>query len=137
MFALQSTLLTQVCHLRAQAVPGPGQLFKALSVFALRGVDMTKIESRPMRQGIAAAVEHEPDMAGTPAGRSSGNGAGAGAGAKAKHFDYLFYVDLVGGLGDDVIQNALRHLQVRGTYSVFALHLSFSRRSVLVLSCTL
>ena len=64
-------------------VPGPGQLFKALSVFALRGVDMTKIESRPVREG------------------------------SSRQFDYLFYVDLVGGMGEHVIQNALRQLQVR------------------------
>ncbi len=70
----------QDAHLQ---VPGPGQLFKALSVFALRDVDMTKIESRPVRAG------------------------------NSRQFDYLFYVDLVGGMGDHVIQNALRQLQVR------------------------
>ena len=63
-------------------VPGPGQLFKALSVFALRDVDLTKIESRPVSEG------------------------------SSRRFDYLFYLDLVGGMGDHVIQNALRQLQV-------------------------
>ena len=69
-------------------VPGPGQLFKALSVFALRDVDMTKIESRPVREG------------------------------STRQFDYLFYLDLVGGMGDHVIQNALRQLQVCIQHSV-------------------
>ena len=80
-------------------MPGPGQLCKALSGFALREVDMTKIESRPMRRGLAAAVG--PDVSAVITG-----------GRALRRFDYLFYVDLVGGLGDHVIQNALRHLQV-------------------------
>ena len=37
---------TSVCFSLGE---GPGQLFKAFSVFALRDIDMTKIESRPMR----------------------------------------------------------------------------------------
>ena len=44
---------------------------------------MTKIESRPVREG------------------------------SSRHFDYFFYLDLVGGMGDHNIQNALRQLQVR------------------------
>ena len=43
---------------------------------------MTKIESRPVREG------------------------------SSRHFDYFFYLDLVGGMGDHNIQNALRQLQV-------------------------
>ena len=43
---------------------------------------MTKIESRPVREGTS------------------------------RHFDYFFYLDLIGGMGDHNIQNALRQLQV-------------------------
>ncbi|PRW61501.1 Arogenate dehydratase prephenate dehydratase chloroplastic [Chlorella sorokiniana] len=71
---------------------GPGMLFKALSVFALRDIDMTKIESRPMRANPLILSE------------SSGSGA-------QRSFNYLFYIDFVGSLADPQAQNALRHLQ--------------------------
>ncbi len=60
----------------------PGALFKALSVFALRDLDLTKIESRP--------------LAGTP-------------------WDYLFYLDFVGSVTDEVSRRALDHLSEYAT----------------------
>lgn len=76
---------------------GPGQLFKALSVFALRDIDMTKIESRPMRTNPILTVEKGSADGAVPAG--------------AQRFNYLFYVDFVGTLAEPRCQNALRHLQ--------------------------
>lgn len=86
--------------------PGAGQLFKALSVFALRDIDLSKIESRPMRTNPVVQIK---DFAGKDSLR--------------QNFNYLFYVDFVGSLMDVRCQNALRHLQeispflrVLGTY---------------------
>ena len=56
----------------------PGALFKALACFALREINLTKIESRPLR---------------------------------GKPWEYFFYVDLVGALHDDTVQNAIANLR--------------------------
>lgn len=66
-------------------VEGPGALFKALAVFALRQINLAKIESRPLRN-------------------SSNNGS-------SKCFDYLFYLDFEASMADPNAQNALRHLE--------------------------
>jgi prephenate dehydratase len=56
----------------------PGSLFKAMSVFALRDIDLTKIESRPLQ---------------------------------GKPWEYLFYVDFIGSINDEVSRRALEHLR--------------------------
>jgi prephenate dehydratase len=63
----------------------PGALFKSLAVFALRDIDLTKIESRPLRG------THR-----SPAG---------------KRWQYFFYIDFVGSIHDVHCRNALNHLQ--------------------------
>ncbi|KAF5447100.1 hypothetical protein F2P56_032674 [Juglans regia] len=76
---------------------GPGVLFKALAVFALRQINLTKIESRPLRKQLLGASD------------DSNNG-------YPKYFDYLFYVDFEASMADEKAQNALRHLKEFATY---------------------
>ncbi|XP_073115586.1 arogenate dehydratase/prephenate dehydratase 1, chloroplastic isoform X3 [Elaeis guineensis] len=71
---------------------GSGVLFKALAVFALRNINLTKIESRPQRKRPLRVVD------------DSNYGT-------AKYFDYLFYIDFEASMAEPRAQNALAHLQ--------------------------
>ncbi|KAJ0983084.1 hypothetical protein J5N97_011339 [Dioscorea zingiberensis] len=71
---------------------GPGVLFKALAVFSLRNINLTKIESRPQRKRPLRVVD------------DSNRGT-------AKYFEYLFYIDFEASMVEHRAQNALAHLQ--------------------------
>lgn len=71
---------------------GPGILFKALAVFALRDINLTKIESRPQRKKPLRVVD------------DSNKGS-------AKYFDYLFYIDFEASMAEPRAQYALGNLQ--------------------------
>ncbi|XP_043692016.1 arogenate dehydratase/prephenate dehydratase 1, chloroplastic-like [Telopea speciosissima] len=76
---------------------GPGIIFKALAVFALRDINLTKIESRPQRKRPLRVVD------------DSNTGS-------AKYFDYLFYIDFEASMADPRAQNALGNLQEFATF---------------------
>ncbi|XP_022716118.1 arogenate dehydratase/prephenate dehydratase 1, chloroplastic [Durio zibethinus] len=71
---------------------GPGVLVKALAVFSLRGINLSKIESRPQKGRPLRVVD------------DSNKGS-------AKYFDYLFYIDFEASMAETRAQNALGHLQ--------------------------
>ncbi|KDP20738.1 hypothetical protein JCGZ_21209 [Jatropha curcas] len=71
---------------------GPGVLFKALAVFALRNINLSKIESRPQRNRPLRVVDDSNKRS-------------------AKYFDYLFYIDFEASMAEPRAQNALAQLQ--------------------------
>ncbi|CAI9756616.1 unnamed protein product [Fraxinus pennsylvanica] len=71
---------------------GPGILFKALAVFALRDINLSKIESRPQKRRPLRVVD------------DSNKG-------RATYFDYLFYIDFEASMVEPRAQYALGHLQ--------------------------
>ncbi|KAL0417763.1 UNVERIFIED_CONTAM: Arogenate dehydratase/prephenate dehydratase 2, chloroplastic [Sesamum radiatum] len=76
---------------------GPGMLFKALAVFAMRNINLTKIESRPLPK--RALQTPDENATGFP-----------------KYFPYLFYVDFEASMADERAQNALGHLKEFATF---------------------
>lgn len=72
-------------------------LFKVLSAFAFRNINLTKIESRPQRKRSLRVVDDS----------SSGT---------AKYFEYLFYIDFEASMADPRAQNALNELQEYVTF---------------------
>ncbi|XP_048571422.1 arogenate dehydratase 2-like [Triticum urartu] len=70
----------------------PAQLLKALAVFALRDIDLTKIESRPHKKRPFRVAD---DTFSTP----------------VKYFNYLFYVDLEASMADPKALKALGNLE--------------------------
>ena len=71
---------------------------QALSVFALRNIDMTKIESRPMSSDPLVPDPSVASVAG-------------------KRFNNLFHIDFIANLAEQRAQNALRQLQVSSLHS--------------------
>jgi prephenate dehydratase len=69
-----------------------GALFKALSVFALRDISLSKIESRPLLGSMA------------PAGRGNGH-----------PWEYVFFADFLRGQ-DEAARRALEHLRETAEY---------------------
>lgn len=68
----------------------PGALFKSLAVFALRDIDLTKIESRPLQDAHRSSL--------------------------GKRWQYFFYIDFAGSIHETQCRNALNHLQEITTF---------------------
>lgn len=76
---------------------GTSILFKVLSSFAFRDIQLTKIESRPQRNRPIRVVNVNGD-----------DDVNLGT---AKHFEYIFYIDFAASMAEVRAQNALSEIQ--------------------------
>eukprot|EP00930_Biecheleria_cincta_P095410 TRINITY_DN87372_c0_g1_i1.p1 TRINITY_DN87372_c0_g1~~TRINITY_DN87372_c0_g1_i1.p1 ORF type:complete len:607 (-),score=108.31 TRINITY_DN87372_c0_g1_i1:144-1964(-) len=106
-----------------------GSLFKALSVFALRDVDLSKIESRPCKPDIMDRLQRlYMSMGGmTSAKRRRWTAPEA---TEQTRFRYLFYLDFLAHIDEPNVANAIQHLQEITTF--FRVLGSFPRGGALV-----
>ncbi|KAL0586085.1 hypothetical protein ABG067_004177 [Albugo candida] len=107
-----------------------GQLYKVLSAFSLREIDLCKIESRPW--GYTATQR-----------LLASNGANLDAPDRRK-YKYLFYTDVIGHEQDENIVNALRHVReichfvrVLGSYPTHGGLSSCVRQQLLAAGCSI
>ncbi|KAL3835074.1 hypothetical protein ACJIZ3_009810 [Penstemon smallii] len=73
---------------------GPGVFVEALAVFALRGINLSKIESRPLEKNPLMVVNDSRKHQ-----------------ISNKCFDYFFYIDFEASVAEPQTQYALQHLQ--------------------------
>lgn len=69
----------------------PGALFRALSVFAVLDIDLTKVESRHIQTVVDAVSKADIKL--------------------AQRWGYVFYVDFSRSYAEEPVQNALKNLQ--------------------------
>lgn len=72
----------------------PGALLRALSVFSVVDIDLTKIESRHVHTVLDAVADD-----------------GDGCAVQARRWGYVFYLDFARGYADEASENALRSLR--------------------------
>ncbi|KAJ7537143.1 hypothetical protein O6H91_12G099600 [Diphasiastrum complanatum] len=75
---------------------GSEDLFRALAVFALRNINLTKIESRPQRRKPLHVVDKDSKVEHC---------------MTSKCFEYLFYIDFEASMAERQAQNALKELE--------------------------